>query len=118
MKIATVTYTGTMTSVQFKGPSGTRYRMKNPMGGEPRPVDIESIPDAQHFDDQGSPFEVEWTAVGMIARSAKPPLDAFKELGYRQKQRIAKQVGIQANQKEDELEDELGPYVKDLEDQL
>lgn len=118
MKIADVYYEGSMQSKRFKGPSGELYRMKNPMGGDARPVTVESVPDAKHYDQQGDPFRVEWTALGLIVRSAKPPLDTLKELGYRQKQRLAKQFDIQANQTEEDLEDDLEPYVKELEDKI
>lgn len=88
------------------------------MGGEPVPVSLDSVVDALHFDDQGSPFVVEWTAVGLLVRSAKPPVDALKELGYRQKQKVAKQFDIRANQSEEDLEEELQPYVEQLENKI
>jgi hypothetical protein len=118
MKVAQVYYEGSMQSKKFKGPSGELYRMKNPMGGDARPVTIEKIADAKHYDQQGDPFKVEWTALGLIARSAKSPLETLKELGYRKKQRLAKQFDIQANQTEEDLEDDLEPYVKELEDKI
>lgn len=88
------------------------------MGGDARPVTVESVPDAKHYDQQGEPFRVEWTALGLIVRSAKSPLDRLKELGYRKKQKLAKQFDIQANQTEEDLENDLEPYVKDLEDKI
>ena len=118
MKLAEVYYEGPMKSKRFKGPSGELYRMKNPMGGDARPVTIESVADAKHYDQQGDPFKVEWTALGLLVRSAKPPLETLKELGYRKKQKIAKEFGVQASQTEDDLEEDLEPYVKELEDKI
>lgn len=70
--------------------------------------------DALHFDRMGSPYEVVWTGVGKVARSGKKPLKSLKKMGYRQKQSLAKEFGIKANQSEDDLEDELRPVVEQL----
>lgn len=100
------------------GATGEVYRFKNPLGGDPRPIAVDNIEDAKFFDSKSETIRVEWTAIGVVARSTKPPLDALKDLGYRQKQRLAKKFDIRANQKEATLEEELEPYVKELEEQI
>lgn len=114
MKIAEVTYVGTMTSNKHRGPSGESYYFRAPRGQEPRPEVIDNVDDALHFDRMGSPYEVEWTGVGKVARSGKKPLKSLKKMGYRQKQALAKEFDIKANQSEDDLEDELRPVVEQL----
>lgn len=118
MKIADVTYTGNMRTMRTTGASGEVYRFKNPLGGDPRPINLESIEEAKYFERKGDVYEVEWTVLGLLAKSAKPPVDALTDLGYRQKQKIAKRFDVKANQKEDELEEELKPYVEELENQI
>lgn len=111
MKIATITYTGNTRQKTHRGPSGRQYVF----GSTDTATD--SVEDAEFFDDKPN-YNVDWTTVGMLARryadgysSAKK---ALSEMGYRQKQKLAKAAGVQANQAEEDLEEELEEFAEQL----
>jgi hypothetical protein len=84
-------------------------------------VPVESVEDAAYFDDHES-FAVEWTPAGLIARAtsgaAGSVKEALKTLDYRDKQKLAKERGIKANQSEEELNAELNEAAEELAQQL
>ncbi len=114
MKIATVKYEGPMTSKRFRGPSGEVYNLNNPRGGDASPVELDNVRDAEKFEKIGGPYTVEWTSVGKVVRTTEGPLESLKEIGYRQKQKLAKEFGVKANQSESDLEEELQPVVEQI----
>jgi len=125
MKYAEVKYTGPMNSVNVRGPSGEKYRLTNPMGGSPKPVAINSIDDVRHFEQNESVYDVEWSSTGEIARKVTGPInsvsDVLSEIGYHEKKRIAKALGVKpdsAHPTQEELNEELEPVVKDLQQQM
>lgn len=119
MKYADVTYTGPMRSAHRKGESGTEYKFRNPMGGNPSPVAVHSLKDATVLDRQDV-FEVDWTVQGEVARRVGPSAtdahEALSGLSYRQKQRLtsALNLDVKGNAKEDELEEALEPAVDEM----
>ncbi|AGM11972.1 hypothetical protein DNAM5_113 [Haloarcula californiae tailed virus 1] len=80
-------------------------------------VSVEHVEDAAYFDDAEG-FAVRWTPAGLIARAyqgaAGSVAEAFSRLDYRDKQELAKERGIKANQSEEELEAELEEAVEEL----
>jgi len=125
MKYAEVKYTGPMNSVNVRAPSGERYRLTNPMGGSPTPVAITSMEDVEHFERNDSVYDIEWTSTGEIARRVTGPIssvsDVLTEIGYHEKKRIAKALGVEpdtAHPTQEELNEELEPVVKDLQQQM
>ena len=125
MKIADVTYIGRSRRHSRRGPSGTRYSWpRTTSGNEDPPAAVDSIEDAIYFAESGV-FEVEWTAMGRIARlsqSLEGPATGIEsmleEMGYNEKQRLAKRLGLKAGGKEEELEDRLRPEIEKLRDQM
>lgn len=111
MKLATVSYEGSVRHKRHRAPSGRVYRF-NGTG-----VAISSLEDMRYF--AGKPnYEVDANTVGLLAERYGDEIGevkgGLKEMGYRQKQKIAKMAGISANQAEEDLEDAL----EDLAEQL
>lgn len=119
MKYAEISYVGPMRSVFRKGESGTEYRFRSPMGGNPRPVAVHNLQDALSLAEQDV-FEVDWTVQGEVAKrvgpSASNAKDALADLSYRQKQRLTSTLNldVKGNAKEDELEEALEPAVEEM----
>jgi hypothetical protein len=119
MKVANVTYAGTMRSDNRRCPSGEIYRFRNPMGGSPTPISVESLQDAEYFEGNDI-FEVEWTAQGEILRQINGPAssakDALMDLSYRQKQKMVSALGLEVkgNAPKEELEEALEPVVAEM----
>lgn len=112
MKIAEVTYTGPMRTHYYTCRSGSEYTFKNG-----RAEAIDSVEDAKHLETQNG-FDVEWTLHGRLLRetdgSRESVRECITEFGYTKKQKYAKMFGIKANQKEEELEEELLAEVESL----
>lgn len=125
MKVATVYYEGRQRRHSRRGPSDERYHFaKGSRGAPDQPAEVESVKDALFFGRLDN-FRVEWSAVGRIAQLSQElerPADDIEamltEMGYRQKQRLAKSLGISAGGTEDELEDRLRPEVERLQQQM
>ena len=121
MKIADVYYTGRGRRHSRRGPSGERYSFQRTTSDvEPLSNPVKSVQDAVFFA-QSEVFEVEWTAMGRVARlsqSLEGPATGveamLEELGYNEKQRLAKRLGLKAGGKEDELEERLRPEIEKL----
>lgn len=119
MKIADITYTGPMRSQHRRGATGTEYRFRSPMGGEPTPVEVNSVRDALEFAKQDV-FDVDWTVQGEVARrvgtKASDASEALSELSYRQKQKLTTALGlnVKGNSKEEDLEQALEPAVEEM----
>lgn len=118
MKIADVVYEGPMRSHNYRcDGTGNRYVFKRG-----REVGVDSIKDAREFASHPNVFDVSWTAHGMLIREAdgsvENAVETMREFGYRQKQRLAKSLGIKANQAEEDLEEELEEQVESLQLQL
>lgn len=110
MKLADVTYEGPMRTHTYRCTSGRSYTF---VRGRPKPID--NLDDAREM---AKGFEVDWTLHGEIARrtdgSLEQAREVVSEMGYRQKQKLAKTVGIKANQSEEDLEEELKEQVEGL----
>lgn len=126
MKIAEVRYTGRGRRHSRRGPSGTRYSfLKTTSGNEDVTDSVDSVKDAVYFA-KNDVFEVEWTATGHLARlsqnleGAADGIEALFEdhLEYRDKQELAKKLGLNAGGKEEELEDRLRPEIERLQEQM
>lgn len=125
MNVATVYYTGRQRQHSRRGPSEERYHFaKGALGAPDQPADVDSVKDALYFARHDA-FEVDWTAIGRVARMASelegPASDIeamLTEMGYRQKQQLAKSLGLNAGGSEDELEERLEPEVKRLQEQM
>lgn len=115
MKIATVRYEGNVRNKTHRAPSGEMYRF----GYEP--PEVSSVSDAEFFEEKPN-YVVEWSAVGTLTRKYSDDYESMKEaikdLGYRKKQDLAKSLGIQANQSEDDLEEALEGYAEQLQHQM
>lgn len=116
MKVAKVRYTEGARVRTFTGPTGQKYTFKHYTEGK-HYASVEEVEDALFFDDRDS-FVVSWTPAGLIARATHGSIESAKEvlssLDYRQKQKLAKDRGIKANQSEEELEEELQKAVEQL----
>jgi len=84
-------------------------------------VPVETVEDAAYFDEHES-FAVDWTPAGLLARATSGATSSVKSalssLDYRDKQKLAKENGIKANQSEEELEAELAEAADELAQQL
>lgn len=125
MKVAEVRYRGRMQTNRVRGPSKKEYRFTNPMGGSPRPTAVDSVEDAQYFEEQGSPFEVEWTTKGELLKRVSGPAvnaaEAVEEFGYQKKKQLASALGVEpesSHPTSEELNEELEPAVEDLKRQM
>lgn len=121
MKVAKVRFTaGARVHTHTVASTRTDYTFKHYTDGVYW-VPVETVEDAAYFDDHES-FAVEWTPAGLIARAtsgaASSVKEALKSLDYRDKQKLAKENGIQANQSEEELEAELKEAAEELAQQL
>lgn len=125
MKVADVYYDGRSLRHSRRGPTDERYNFSRGQGGAPDvPAEVESITDALYFD-RTEDFRVEWTALGHVARQSQA-LDApssgieamLTDMGYRQKQKLAKRLGLKAHGTEDELTERLQPEIERLEEQM
>jgi hypothetical protein len=81
--------------------------------------------DVEHFERNDSVYDIEWTSTGEIARRVTGPIssvsDVLTEIGYHEKKRIAKALGVEpdtAHPTQEELNEELEPVVKDLQQQM
>ncbi len=114
MKYADVTYTGPMKHHRHKTETGNWYEFNHE-----RPVPVGSVEDAEMFAGL-EPFTVEWTIHGQLARQVGDEVgsvsEALSTFGYRQKQSLAKTLGIKANQSEEDLEEELQEEVDSLQE--
>lgn len=114
MKIAEVTYTGTMRTQTARG-----YRFKSPSSRNRLPTDVDSVSDAEWFETQDV-YDVEWTPQGKLARQVGDQVssaqEALEQLGYRQKQRLVKawEVNVKANAGEEELDEALEPVAEEM----
>lgn len=119
MKLAEVRYVGPMRSHQRRGPSGEQYKFRNPMGGDARPVAVDSLRDAQALADNDV-FDVSWTPQGEVAKrlggSVQTATTALKDISYRKKQKLvtALDADVKGNAPESELEAALEPMVEEL----
>lgn len=121
MKIATVYYEGPGRRLNRRGPSDERYTFSKGQFGAPDiPAEVYSVEDALQFA-RSDNFRVEWSPMGRIAKLSQS-LDApateigamLSEMGYRQKQNLAKKLGLKAGGTEEELEERLKPEVEEL----
>jgi len=125
MKVATAYYTGPQRSHNRRGPSGQQYHFSKGAKGAPDvPAEVDSVKDALYLDERGV-FDVEWTAIGQVVRLSKSlesPADEIEamlsDMGYRQKQKLASNLGLKAGGKEDELDERLRPEVERLQAQM
>lgn len=119
MKVAEVTYSGTMRSHNRVGRDGNIYNFKNPMGGEPRSTPVENIHDALEMEKQDV-FDVDWTVQGEVLKRVGGQISNTKEalssLSYRQKQKLISVLGlnVRGNSPEEELEEALEPVVEEM----
>lgn len=106
MKVATVKYTGNMKMKTYRTSTGEKITFPGPR----RPVEISDLETAREFLDEPA-YEVEWTIRGFLLREfydeSREIETALQEMAYREKQKVAKKLGIKANQSEEELEEEL-----------
>lgn len=117
MDIAKVRYTAfTETVHTHTTPTGGSYKFKY-YTHDTHWTDVDEVEDAKYFDQHES-FAVKWTPAGRIARAANGTIESAKdvldEMGYREKQSLAKDHGIKANQKEEDLNAELQEVVEDF----
>ena len=95
------------------------------MGGSPRPTVVEDVDDALFFERQGDPYSVDWSTQGKLAKKVGGPVsdvsEALKEIGYHEKKRLAKALGVEPEEShptQEELDAELEPVVEDLKHQM
>lgn len=122
MKVADVYYTGRSRHHTRRGPSDERYVFKRRTSGvEDLPAEVHNVEDAIYFAESDE-FDVQWTAVGELAKRTEGPVEdakaALSEMAYRQKQKVAKALGVKANKSEDELDEALAPEIERLEQQM
>lgn len=125
MNIAKVYYEGRSLRHSRRGPSGERYQFSKGQQGAPDvPAAVESVKDALYFADSGV-FRVEWTTAGQIVKASQAleaPTDSIEamltDMAYRQKQKLAKELGLSAGGTEDELNERLKPEVEELQRQM
>jgi len=121
MKVAKVRHTaGARVHTHTVPATRNDYTFKHYTDGVHR-VAVENVEDAAYFDEHES-FAVQWTPAGLIARATSGAASSVKEalssLDYRDKQKLAKERGIQANQSEEELEAELAEAADELAQQI
>lgn len=116
MKVANVRYVGSMRSQHYRRDSGEKIRFSRQ-----DPVSVNEIELAREFADEPA-YKVEWTTRGKLLNEfydeGKEVTDAVADLAYRQKQKLAKELGIKANQSEEELREELEEEVTKLADEI
>lgn len=122
MKVAKVRLTAGLRSTTQTVPSTrTQYVFRNYTGGRIAWTPVENVEDAAYFDEHQS-FAVQWTPAGHLARAYDSATTSVREalssLDYREKQALAKERGIKANQSEEELEAELAEAADELARQL
>lgn len=125
MKVATVYYTGRQRRHSRRGPSGERYSFQTGQLGAPdSPATVDSVKDALYFEDVGV-FEVDWSAIGRVAKASQSLEEPageigsmLSDMGYRQKQKLAKSLGLKAGGSEEELDDRLRPEIEQLQNQM
>lgn len=122
MKVASVTYTGRMGRHhrQVKA-TGNRFTWRRNADGSVSSVTVEDIEDALYFESRNA-FDVEWTPLGRLAKSAEGPVDdiqsSLSDMSYRAKQEIAKALGLKASGKEEEIEERIRPEIERLQQQM
>ena len=120
MELAKVTSTSGARVRTHTAPSQEKYTFKH-YTHDTHWVSVDNVEDAVYFDENDS-FAVQWTPAGRIARAARGPVSSVKDvlsrLDYREKQKLAKDSGIKANQSEEELEAELQETVEQLAEQI
>lgn len=112
MKLATVTYRGTVRSKRQRAPSDELYRFDGSS------VPCESLADARYFEDRPN-FSVEYTARGRLAVQVEGAgddlADAISELEYNLKRSLVATFDIETeSQKEDVLEDALEEVAEEM----
>ncbi|MFB6284587.1 MAG: hypothetical protein ABEK59_11790 [Halobacteria archaeon] len=122
MKVADVYYCGPSLRHSRRGPSDTRYSWQQTTSDvDDIPEEVENVEDAIAFEGRDN-LEVDWTPLGQLAKSTKGPATkaskALESIGYRQKQKIAKSLGLKANSSEEELDEKLKPEVERLQDAM
>lgn len=122
MLVAEVRYVGRQRRHSRRGPSDERYSWQRRTSGVPdKTVEVENVEDALYFD-ESDVFEVEWSPLGRIAKATESPVTdaqaALNQIGYREKQRIAKALGLNAGGTEDELEERIEPEIETLQEQM
>lgn len=122
MLVAEVRYVGRQRRHSRRGPSDERYSWQRRTSGVPdKTVEVENVEDALYFD-ESDVFEVEWSPLGRIAKATESPVTdaqaALKQIGYREKQRIAKAFGLNAGGTESELEERIEPEIETLQEQM
>lgn len=122
MKVADVYWRGRGNRHSRRGPSDQRYNwLSTTSDVDDIPVEMDSVEDAAYFADLEN-FEVRWTPLGRLAKAtdghASEAEAALEQIGYRQKQRMAKSLGVRADGSEDELTERLAPEVEDLREQM
>lgn len=122
MKVADVYYEGRSLSHSRRGPSDLRYSWTQTTSDvDDIPAEVEEVEDAIYFD-RNDAFRVEWTPLGRLAKAAEGPATeaeaALEQIGYRQKQKIAKSLGLNAGGSEDELDDRIRPEIEQLQEAM
>jgi hypothetical protein len=122
MKVAEVRYTGRGRRHSRRGPSDKRYSWQRTTTGQPDTVEeVDNVQDALYFAESGV-FEVEWSPLGRLAKATEGPVTeseaALEQIGYRQKQKIAKSLGLKAGGSEDELDERIQPEIDRLKEQM
>lgn len=123
MKIAKVRLTASGIRYNTHTVPTTRndYKFRKYTGSQVAWTAVDNVEDAAYFDEHQS-FAVEWTPVGLLTRAydsaASSVHEALSKLGYREKQQLAKERGIKANQSEEKLEAELAEAADELARQL
>lgn len=124
MKVAEVYYVGRGRRHSRRGPTDQRYswqRRSSDADADDRPAAVDNVEDALYFDELDV-FRVEWSPVGKIVKNTEGPVseagEALQNMGYRQKQKLAKSLGIKADGKEEELNERLQPEVDRLKEQM
>lgn len=122
MKVADVYWRGRGNRHSRRGPSDKRYTwQKTTSDVDDIPEEVHEVEDAQYFAEKGV-FEVDWTPLGRLAKAteghASKAESALSQIGYREKQRIAKAVGVRADGTESELEERLAPEIDNLREQM
>lgn len=118
MKVAKARYTGRMSSKHLRVPDGDEYRFRrysSPENDGREWLAIESTSDAEWLEGQAQ-VEVEWSPMGRLQGKAEDAVEAVKELGYEQKQKLVGEFGldIAKNSSDDELEEALREHVDTL----
>lgn len=116
MKVAKVRYVGSMRSQHYRLDSGERVRFSRTDW-----LSFDDIEVVREFVEEPA-YEVEWTSRGKLLNEfydeGREITDALTNLAYRQKQKLAKELGIKANQSEEELKEELEEEVEKLAEEI